>query len=45
MMAKVETAVARESSKWGNGKWKFGIKARIPRNIVALRNFTFVNIA
>lgn len=44
-MAKVETAVARESSKWENGKWKFGIKARIPRSIVVLRNFTFVNIA
>lgn len=44
MMAKVETAVARESSKWENGKWKFGIKARIPKSTVVLRSFTFANI-
>lgn len=44
-MEKVETVVALESWKWENGKWKFGIKAHIRKNIVVLQSFIFANIA
>lgn len=43
-MEKVEIVAALESSKWENGKWKFGIKVRIPKNIVALQSYIFANI-
>lgn len=43
-MEKVETVVVLELWKWENGKWKFGIKARILRNIVVLRSCIFANI-
>lgn len=44
-MEKVEMVVALESWKWESGKWKFGIKAHIRKNIVVLRSFIFANIA
>lgn len=44
-MAKAEMVAARESSRWENGRWRYGTKVHIRRSLVALQNFIYVNTA